>query len=102
MGVTWSGGLEGRHLDMAALGSGCLLNRGRPQSRRCTRRRGGESLNERREEEKKGLLKGPVSNGSSHLLALLSVGRGLNRSGVDLPLSSSRACLTTFIANSVP
>ena len=28
--------------------------------------------------------------------------RGLNRSGVDPPLSSSRACLTTFIANSVP
>ena len=29
-------------------------------------------------------------------------GGGLNRSGVDPPLSSSRACLTTFIANSVP
>ena len=27
---------------------------------------------------------------------------GLNRSGVDPPLSSSRACLMTFIANSVP
>ena len=27
---------------------------------------------------------------------------GLNRSGADPPLSSSRACLTTFIANSVP
>ena len=29
-------------------------------------------------------------------------GEGLNRSGVDPPLSSSRACLTTFIAISVP
>jgi len=28
--------------------------------------------------------------------------RGLNWSGVDPPLSSSRACLTTFIAFSVP
>ena len=30
------------------------------------------------------------------------MGGALNRSGVDPPLSSSRACLTTFIANSVP
>ena len=29
-------------------------------------------------------------------------GKGLNWSGVDPPLSSSRACLTTFIAISVP
>ena len=29
-------------------------------------------------------------------------GGGLNWSGVDPPLSSSRACLTTFIAISVP
>ena len=29
-------------------------------------------------------------------------GSGLNWSGVDPPLSSSRACLTTFIAISVP
>ena len=28
--------------------------------------------------------------------------KGFNWSGVDPPLSSSRACLTAFIANSVP
>ena len=40
--------------------------------------------------------------GSPCLEELVLAQGGLNRSGVDPPLSSSRACLTTFIANSVP
>ena len=40
--------------------------------------------------------------GQARLHCCCSGLQGLNRSGVDPPLSSSRACLTTFIANSVP
>ena len=48
---------------------------------------------------------GHASQGSSmgwHLLVLAPFRRGPQRSGVDPPRSSSRACLTAFIANSVP
>ena len=37
-------------------------------------------------------------HGCHHLLSMMPQRGGLNRSGVDPPLSSSRACLTTFIA----
>ena len=40
--------------------------------------------------------------GPSRALRLFLRVLGLNWSGVDPPLSSSRACLTTFIAISVP
>ena len=44
---------------------------------------------------------GAVGAMAPTLLSLKTRG-GLNWSGVDPPLSSSRACLTTFIAFSVP
>ena len=47
------------------------------------------------------LAHAPVSQAHGHPHTVHWWG-GFNWSGVDPPLSSSRACLTAFIANSVP